>query len=92
MLSTFQLQQKLCVNAVHAYSQSLIIQQSNAVLMTFFLMMVVHQGVQEKARAEIDAVVGKDRLPTIDDRPSLPFLDAIFREMLRYNIIAPLCG
>lgn len=60
--------------------------------MTFFLMMVVHQGVQEKARAEIDAVVGKDRLPTIDDRPSLPFLDAIFREMLRYNIIAPLCG
>lgn len=59
--------------------------------MTFFLMMVVHQEVQEKVQVEIDAVVGRDRLPTIDDRPSLPFLDAIFREILRYNPVVPLC-
>jgi cytochrome P450 len=58
--------------------------------MTFFLMMVVNQGAQEKAQAEIDAVVGKDRLPTIDDRPLLPYLDAIFREILRYSPVAPL--
>jgi len=63
---------------------------SNSVLMTFFLMMVVNQGAQEKAQAEIDAVVGKDRLPTIDDRPLLPYLDAIFREILRYSPVAPL--
>jgi cytochrome P450 len=54
-------------------------------------MMVVNQGAQEKAQAEIDAVVGKDRLPTIDDRPLLPYLDAIFREILRYSPVAPLC-
>ena len=59
--------------------------------MTFFLMMVAHQDVQEKAQAEIDTVVGKDRLPTMDDRPSLPYLDAIFREILRYNPIVPSC-
>ena len=59
--------------------------------MTFFLMMVAHQDVQEKAQAEIDAVVGKDRLPTMDDRPSLPYLDAIFREILRYNPVVPIC-
>ncbi|KAN0084465.1 Cytochrome P450, partial [Tylopilus felleus] len=63
---------------------------SSAVVMTFFLMMVVHQEVQEKVQVEIDAVVGRDRLPTIDDRPSLPFLDAIFREILRYNPVVPL--
>ena len=68
------------------------IKQSNSVLMTFFLMMMVNQGAQEKAQAEIDAVVGKDRLPTVDDRPLLPYLDAIFRETLRYSPVAPLCG
>ena len=53
--------------------------------------MVVNQGAQEKAQAEIDAVVGNDRLPTMEDRPLLPYLDAIFRETLRYSPIAPLC-
>ena len=66
--------------------------QSNSVLTTFFLMMVVNQGAQEKAQAEIDAVVDKDRLPTMDDRPLLPYLDAVFRETLRYSPVTPLCG
>ena len=60
--------------------------------MTIFLMMVVNPGVQEKAQAQIDAVVGRDRLPSIDDRPLLPYIDAIFRESLRYSPVAPLCG
>ncbi|KAI9567597.1 cytochrome P450 [Boletus coccyginus] len=34
---------------------------SNSVLMTFFLMMVVDQEAQEKAQAEIDAVIQPDR-------------------------------
>ena len=55
-------------------------------------MMVVHPAVQEKAQSEIDTVVGKDRLPTMDDRPLLPYLDAISREMLRYMPIVPLCA
>jgi len=63
---------------------------STAVLMTFFLMMVVHPAVQEKAQAEIDTVVGMDRLPTMDDRPLLPYLGAVFREILRYNPVVPL--
>ena len=66
--------------------------QSNSVLTTFFLMMVVNQGAQEKAQAEIDVVVDKDRLPTMDDRPLLPYLDAVFRETLRYSPVTPLCG
>ncbi|KAN0084486.1 Cytochrome P450 [Tylopilus felleus] len=58
---------------------------SDSVLMTFFLMMVVHPAIQDKAQAQIDAVVGKDILPSIEDRPLLPFIDAISREVLRYN-------
>lgn len=59
--------------------------------MTFFLMMALNPEAQTKAQAQIDVVVGKDRLPTAADRPMLPFIDAIFRETLRYSPVAPLC-
>ena len=59
--------------------------------MAFFLMMLLNPEVQEKAQAQIDAVVGKDRLPTIADRPLLPFIDATLWETLRYSPITPLC-
>ena len=59
--------------------------------MTFFLMIALNPAVQEKAQAQIDDVVGKDRLPTMDDRPLLPLIDAIFRETLRYSPVTPLC-
>lgn len=67
------------------------IKQTRSVLMTFFLMMVVNPAVQERAQAQIDAVVGKDRLPTIEDRPLLLLIDGILRETLRYNPVTPLC-
>ncbi|KAF8549580.1 cytochrome P450 [Imleria badia] len=57
---------------------------------TFFLKMALNPGVQEKAQAQIDAVVCKDRFPAVNDRPLLPFIDAIFRETLRYSPITPL--
>ncbi|KAN0084478.1 Cytochrome P450 [Tylopilus felleus] len=44
---------------------------SNVVLLTFFLVMALNPAVQEKVQAEIDVVVGKDRLPTLDNRPLL---------------------
>ncbi|KAJ8593700.1 cytochrome P450 [Rhizopogon salebrosus TDB-379] len=46
--------------------------------------------VQKCAQAEIDSVVGKYRLPTFEDRTSLPYVDAVLRETLRWNPIAPL--
>jgi cytochrome P450 len=52
--------------------------------------MVLHPEVQAKAQAEIDRVVGKDRLPDFDDRPALPYLEAIMRETLRWYPVVPL--
>ncbi|KAH9849106.1 cytochrome P450 [Lenzites betulinus] len=57
---------------------------------TFFLCMTLYPEVQRKAQAEIEAVVGTDRLPTFDDRDSLPYIQAIFLEVLRWNNVAPL--
>ena len=34
---------------------------------TFLLNMVRHPEIQEKARAELDRVVGQDRLPSLDE-------------------------
>ena len=35
--------------------------------------MLFHPAAQRKAQQEIDAVVGQDRLPTFEDRASLPY-------------------
>lgn len=52
--------------------------------------MLTHPGVQRKAQAELDSVIGTDRLPTLKDRESLPFIDAILKETLRWMPAAPL--
>lgn len=52
--------------------------------------MVLYPDVQKKAQAEIDAVVGQDRLPTFTDRDSLPYVNALFKEVLRWHTSVPL--
>ena len=54
------------------------------------LAMVQHPEVQKRAQAEIDAVVGTERLPDFGDRPSLPYIEAVYRETLRWHPAAPL--
>ena len=51
---------------------------------------IVISEVQKKAQAEIDAVVGNDRLPTLSDRSHLPYINAVVTEVLRWNSVAPL--
>ena len=48
---------------------------------------VMHPDVLEKAQAEMDRVVGSARLPDFDDRPSLPYLECVIREVFRCDII-----
>jgi len=56
----------------------------------FLLAMVLNPEVQAIAQAEIDRVVGKDRLPDFNDRPALPYVEALLRETLRWNPVVPL--
>ncbi|KAG1779292.1 cytochrome P450 [Suillus placidus] len=58
-------------------------------LYSFFLAMTLFPEVQKKAQAEIDAVVGPDRLPSFTDRASLPYIDALAKEVLRWNVAIP---
>lgn len=58
--------------------------QSVSSLSSFFLAMVLHPEVQQRAREELDRVVGRGRLPDFTDRDSLPYITAITKEVLRY--------
>ncbi|KAG1856719.1 cytochrome P450 [Suillus subluteus] len=59
-------------------------------LQKFLLAIVLYPDVQARARAEIDQVVRHDKIPCLDDRASLPYLDAILREVLRWYPLTPL--
>ncbi|THU86673.1 cytochrome P450 [Dendrothele bispora CBS 962.96] len=62
----------------------------NAYLLSFIQLMVLHPDIQRKAQAEIDATIGTNRLPEFNDRPSLPYVEALYREIFRYRPVTPL--
>ena len=61
-----------------------------ALIQSFFLAMTLNPEVQRKAQEEIDRVVGRDRLPTFEDRAQLQYLECVIREIYRWNPAAPL--
>ncbi|KAF7360816.1 hypothetical protein MSAN_01110600 [Mycena sanguinolenta] len=55
----------------------------------FFLAMSLYPDVQAEAQKELDLVIGKDRLPDISDRPNLPYMNALCKEVLRWHNANP---
>lgn len=52
--------------------------------------MVMFPDVQKKAQAEIDRVTGGSRMPDFSDRASMVYLEAAYREVLRWCQVTPL--
>ncbi|QRV81909.1 cytochrome P450 family protein [Ceratobasidium sp. AG-Ba] len=59
-------------------------------ILTFFAAMIYYPSVQKNAQEEIDRVVGKDRLPSYSDRSQLPYIEALYKEVLRWYPVIPL--
>jgi cytochrome P450 len=59
-------------------------------VISFFLAMVVHPEVQKKGQAEIDRVIGHDRLPEMTDKDDLPYVNAIIQECYRWLPVLPM--
>ncbi|KAJ7626738.1 cytochrome P450 [Mycena rosella] len=59
-------------------------------LSSFILAMLCFPDVQKKAQAEIDSVVREGHLPDFDDEPSLPYVSAVVKEVLRWRPVAPM--
>lgn len=64
--------------------------QANSVSYAFYLAMTLYPRVMKKAQQELDSVVGTSRLPTFADRSSLPYVEALFTELLRWHTPGPL--
>ena len=50
-------------------------------MQTFIALMISHPEVQRKAQREIDDVIGPSRTPVYDDFESLPYLQAVIKEV-----------
>ncbi|KAK0205274.1 cytochrome P450 [Desarmillaria ectypa] len=55
----------------------------------FFKAMALFPDIQAKAQAEIDAIVGSDRLPGFHDREHLPYINALTLEVIRWHTVTP---
>uniref|UniRef100_UPI0037E864C2 cytochrome P450 2U1 n=1 Tax=Semicossyphus pulcher TaxID=241346 RepID=UPI0037E864C2 len=62
---------------------------ANSVLWVL-LYLVLHPDIQDKVQAEIDEVVGTDRVPSLTDKGSLPFTEATIMEVQRMTVVVPL--
>jgi cytochrome P450 len=58
-------------------------------VINFIAVLLISPDVQAKAQAEIDAVIGPGRLPVLEDKPRLPYLNAVVKEVLRWKPIVP---
>ena len=64
--------------------------QQTATTASFFHAMAITSSAQRKAQEELDVVVGPTRLPTFDDLSSLPYLQAVLLEVMRWSPTVPL--
>ena len=64
--------------------------QTTAALESFTLAMALFPDVQAKAQAELDKVVGSERMPEYRDLEAMPYVRAVILETLRWMPSAPL--
>jgi cytochrome P450 len=62
---------------------------TGSAVLSFFLAMLVYPEVQAKAQAEVDRVVGQGRLPDINDKKDMPYVQAVVNECLRWMPVLP---
>ncbi|KAL0066758.1 hypothetical protein AAF712_006149 [Marasmius tenuissimus] len=62
---------------------------SRTALLSFILAMTLFPEIQRRAQAEIDRVVGQGRLPEFQDRESLVYVEAVLREVQRWQPVVP---
>ena len=74
---------------VDLHNHALLLQTITVVL-HFMLAMLTRPEVLKKAQQEMDEVVGTERLPSFEDRASLPYLECVMSEVLRWGVPVPM--
>ncbi|XP_055020463.1 cytochrome P450 2J2-like isoform X2 [Boleophthalmus pectinirostris] len=78
----------LCISAMDLFVAGT--ETTTTTLTWALLFMTYHPHIQEKVQAEIDAVVGSSRLPSLQDRDDLHYTNAVIHEVQRMGNIIPL--
>lgn len=83
---------KLEIRDIQGMSAAVFIAGSNTTLATTrvaLFNLINNPHVLAKARAELDSVVGTDRLPSLADRPKLKYIEYIVEETTRWRPLSP---
>ncbi|KAI1459880.1 cytochrome P450 [Annulohypoxylon moriforme] len=84
---------QLTLQDIQGASGAVFIAGSNTTFATTtvaILNLMINPEVFKKARAEVDRVVGTDRLPTFEDRPNLRYIDYLVEETSRWRALSPI--
>ncbi|EUC62769.1 O-methylsterigmatocystin oxidoreductase [Rhizoctonia solani AG-3 Rhs1AP] len=63
--------------------------QTANVFLVFVLEMIFYPEAQAKAQEEIDRVIPRSRLPVMEDREHLPYINRLIKEVLRWRPVVP---
>jgi cytochrome P450 len=63
---------------------------TSTTLLWLLMFLANNQSIQERLQKEIDEVIPKHRLPSLDDQPKLPFVEATILEIMRFRTIVPI--
>ena len=55
-----------------------------------FVLLANHPDVQRRLQEEIDSVVPRDRLPSLDDKQKLPYVEAAILKIMRFKTLVPM--
>lgn len=61
---------------------------TSAQLYGFIQALLLYPHIQVRGHAELDNVIGSERMPTLDDMPNLPYVRACVKEILRWHPVA----
>ena len=53
--------------------------QTSSVVLWFSALIPAYPEIQAKAHEELDRVVGRDRLPTVEDEKDMPYIHALIK-------------